>query len=140
MDRAIRIENLVAKFLSIQHSCSNSNSIFEVKEIKKIANTLMKEHAPFSKYQQQHEGIIPGVRCTSCERFNMVRNMRSWYCPDCGELDRNAHQQAIYDYLLLVSPIITNKQAREFLGVESSRVANLLLNNMNLTSKGKGKG
>ncbi|TYS80357.1 NERD domain-containing protein [Rossellomorea aquimaris] len=139
LGRAIRIENLVAKLLTIQHSCSNSNSILEMKEIKKIANSLMKENAPYSNFNQQHEGIIRGVMCTLCERFNMVRNMRSWYCPDCGEFDRNAHQQAIYDYLLLVNPNITNKQAREFLGVESSRVAYHLLNNMDLSSKGKGK-
>ncbi|WP_188048451.1 hypothetical protein [Bacillus sp. CH30_1T] len=96
----------------------------------------MNEHAPYSKFNQQHEGIIRSVMCTRCERFNMLRNMRFWYCPNCGEFDRNAHQQAIYD----LSPIITNKQAREFLGVESSRVAYLLLNNMNLNSQGKGRG
>ncbi|MGM0851725.1 MAG: nuclease-related domain-containing protein [Bacillota bacterium] len=42
IDRAIRIENLVAKFLTIQHKYSNSNSILEVKNLKRLPTSLGK--------------------------------------------------------------------------------------------------
>ncbi|MFI8686446.1 nuclease-related domain-containing protein [Rossellomorea sp. NPDC077527] len=140
VDKAIKVENLVAKYLSIQESYSRSKSVLIQKELKKISNALMKEHLPYSAFKEEHDEIIPGVRCSQCNRFNMVRQMRSWYCTACGIFDKVAHQQAIFDYLLLVNPTITNKRAREFLGVESSRVAYKLLNTMKLASEGTGKG
>ena len=140
IDRAIKIEDLVARYLTILNGYSRSKPILDVKTMKMVSNLLMKEHAPYTNFNHYPEVITPGVRCTQCERFNMNRKLRSWYCNDCGAFDKIAHEQAIHDFLLLESATISNKQAREFLGIESSRVAYHLLNSMNLTSHGKGKG
>ncbi|WP_171050831.1 nuclease-related domain-containing protein [Bacillus sp. BHET2] len=139
-NKAIKIDNLVAKYLTIQRSYSSIPPFLELKEQRRIANQLIKDHSPYSNYKRYPEEILSGVRCIQCEQFNMVRKIRSWYCNDCGLFDKNAHQQALYDYLLLVNPTISNQQAREFLGVESSRVSYRLLNLTNLTPQGKGKG
>lgn len=68
-DKAIRIENLVAKFLSIKKDFSRSNSGLELKELKKIANSILKAHSPYNPFRENHEEILPGVRCKECENF-----------------------------------------------------------------------
>ncbi|WP_064092384.1 nuclease-related domain-containing protein [Rossellomorea aquimaris] len=136
LKRIIRVENLVPTFMSLQQKYSIVHLIN--KQLKRLTNLLNKSHIQYPNNMTE-EKIIKGVQCTSCLEFSMIRNQSSWFCPNCEIYDKKAHEQAIYDYLLLKHPTINNKKAREFLRVDSPKVIHRLLNNMNLASRGEKK-
>lgn len=133
----IKIESFVAKYVSLK-KCYNTPHL-TAKELKKVSSLLKKDHTQYIP-NPVNEEIISGVQCTSCFSFSMIRNKCSWFCTNCEEYDRNAHIQAIQDFLLLKGPTINNRKAREFLGIDSPKVIHRLLNGMNLNVQGKGKG
>ncbi|MGV3488207.1 MAG: NERD domain-containing protein, partial [Tuberibacillus sp.] len=52
----------------------------------------------------------------------------------------SAHEQAIYDYFLLIKPTITVAECCEFLCIESRHIAKRILQSMKLRSTGRTKG
>lgn len=92
----------------------------------------------FEKYEIHPSEILQGVICPSCKTPPMKRIHSNWYCLKCGTTSKNAHEQAILDYLYLYDSM-TNKQCREFLSIQSINVCSSLLKNMNLPSIGQGK-
>ncbi|MEH7333248.1 nuclease-related domain-containing protein [Neobacillus drentensis] len=77
----------------------------------------------------------PGVRCEECGRFGMIKLPRTWNCPFCGARDHNAHQRALLEWFLIFKRSITNRECREFLGVDI-HTATRILQGMNLKFEG----
>ncbi|MET3696790.1 nuclease-like protein [Bacillus oleivorans] len=125
-------------------ACKNQKDIFQEETLRKLTSRILTCHNPLSidpqkTYQYSSADIIKGIQCPECKKFGMERANQVWECPHCKATSRDAHKQAILDYLLLIKPTITNKECRDFLGIKSRKIAHRLLNSMNLQFTGTNK-
>ena len=112
-----------------------------INNLKIISQKLIELHTPpiinlFHKYKLNQLDFIRGVRCPECLSLPMIRLNQKWHCTQCGNFSRSAHRPALVDYRLLIGNTVTNKQAREFLLVESSDVMRRILLKEKLIRKG----
>ncbi|MEQ2528848.1 nuclease-related domain-containing protein [Bacillaceae bacterium CLA-AA-H227] len=119
--------------------------IFGMKDLRKVSKLLLKSHTSenfdvLRKYGLKENEILAGVRCPSCTRVPMIRMSRTWHCSGCGLNDKNAHVSAVEDYFRLFGDSITNRQFRDFVGLESEDTAKRLLGALNLPVTGSNKG
>jgi hypothetical protein len=110
-------------------------------QVLDLATQLEKQHAPPEQnwhdyYKTSPSELISGVQCPNCNRFSMLWVTASWYCPHCKTTSKTAHEQAIYEYLLLYNSTISNEQCRNFLNIHSRDLAKRFLKKLNLPSKG----
>ncbi|ETI67643.1 hypothetical protein BAVI_16317 [Neobacillus vireti LMG 21834] len=77
-----------------------------------------------------------GVRCETCSRFGMIKLPRTWSCPFCNATDCLAHQRTLLEWFLIYKKDITNRECREFLGIEDIHTAKRILQGMNWQSQG----
>ncbi|WP_067728495.1 nuclease-related domain-containing protein [Oceanobacillus damuensis] len=113
--------------------------------LREVAQKLLEQHTPtksnlLQKYRLDHSELIKGVFCPECQFIPMIRSKYKWTCTKCGAFSRCAHRAALEDYQLLIGNTITNKQAREFLLVESPYAAKRILQSENLIQIGNKKG
>lgn len=114
-------------------------------EITNIAKDIVQNHQPYIPFPIcKNWGIDPcdlikGVECERCRRFGMEKLKKGWYCPDCGNIDRRAHESAVRDWFALVNMSITNEECRKFLLIDSHQLSSRILNSMNLIRKGSSK-
>ena len=87
-------------------------------------------------YQIPFGDFKSGVRCLICDRIGMVKRPRTWVCPFCGARDHLAHERTLREWFLIHKRSITNRECREFLGVEDIHVAKQILQSMNWESQG----
>ena len=91
---------------------------------------------------QKWQHPFPNVKLRNgalCEcGLRMEYKFGTFYCR-CGNKSREALLQGLHDYRLLIDEWITNKQFREFFGMESVYMASKKLNRLNLESKGQTK-
>lgn len=80
-----------------------------------------------SEYHVTYEQLIKGVICPDCFNAPMHRKGGKWLCSNCGSTSKTAHKTALAHYALLFNNYINNRQAREFLQLESSNVTKQLL-------------
>ncbi|WP_343751740.1 nuclease-related domain-containing protein [Lentibacillus halophilus] len=103
------------------------------------ANQPLRTHILNTHHVEQHH-LIPGIPCSQCARYPMIRKRGKWQCPACSATDDDAHKQRILDYFLLHDDTITNRTCRSLLQIDSPRTAYRLLNGMNLKHTGTNKG
>lgn len=112
-------------------------------ELMQLAKLLAQAHVPentnvIEKYGIHAVELIKGVFCPECGTVPMSRkSYRWWYCLKCDYRSIEAHLQALYDYKLLVSNKISNREAREFLQARSAAVIKYLLQKENFFYVGK---
>lgn len=114
------------------------------KTIGQLNHLLLDEHKPhffnaFRTYGVLEGELIKGVQCLACGSYPMTREFGKWTCTSCQAVSKDAHKQAILDYLAF-HPTITNQQCREFFELSSRKIATTLLNSMQLSFSGIGKG
>ncbi|QCR31365.1 hypothetical protein [Lysinibacillus sp. SGAir0095] len=69
-----------------------------------------------------------GVLCKKCDYKNVMRfEYGSFKCERCGMKNKDAHLEALSDYRYLISEWITNRELREFLGIDSQFAAHRIL-------------
>jgi ribosomal protein L37AE/L43A len=115
------------------------------KELKKIANLLLKQHTPqitdiLKQFQINKSDILTGVHCPQCYFISMKRISGAWYCPKCRISSKDAHLFSLNDFALLIDTSITNKKIREFLHLSSRSTASKLLTAMDLEQFGNKRG
>ncbi|GAB3058537.1 nuclease-related domain-containing protein [Virgibacillus ainsalahensis] len=104
---------------------SYSNTHLSKDKLIKLANRLTQahqtpEHHILDSYHLTKNDLIKGVFCPFCEAVPMLREKRKWTCQhEHKHRSIDAHITALNDYKLLVDNKITNRDAREFLQVES---------------------
>ena len=82
-----------------------------------------------------------GVLCEKCEFQHVMDYYHgSWACPQCGEKSREAIFLALHHYRVLIGDLITNRELREFVGINCKAVASKLLKRLNFEQFGKGRG
>jgi len=107
--------------------------VARIDQLMKQAERLMKAHMPKSihileKYSISIRELIKGVFCPECGAVPMTRKIRKrWYCAKCSNQSVNAHLPALHDYKLLISNMISNREARAFLQLRSPEVAKKIL-------------
>lgn len=131
----LKIEELAKK---------HQQEIMTQKDLKKLANSLLKAHTPhipnlLENYKISTDDLATGVHCPSCGVLPMTRKWGMWVCSSCSFTSRDAHLAAIRDYTLLIKPTITNRELRSFLQLKSASTAARILNSLNLLSEGSTK-
>lgn len=126
-----KIEELLSK---------HTKEVLTLKEFKKLSKLLLKSDDPLGS-QLHHFKIPPadymtGVQCPTCSKYPMARFSGSWHCSHCGTKSKDAHLQALEDYFLLINKTITNQQFRNFVHLDSVKLASKLLANSNLLANG----
>lgn len=85
--------------------------------------------------------IKKGVLCESCNyQVQMIYRNRTWYCPKCSVQNKIAFYQALDDYRILINDRITNREFRDFFGIDSMQIASKILSRLGLVAVGDKKG
>ena len=140
LKKIIPVSNLVKKINNLSTQYPDQN--ISPKELERCTKKLLKSHYPLNRdllreYEINSNELTKGVQCNHCKSFNLIRNKRKWVCLECGMEGKNNHIQALNDYYLLVSDSIHNRQARDFLQIDSPDVSYKLLKNAGYKLVGK---
>lgn len=143
LKQVCKVDNLKNKILEI--TAPYTKDIVTTRELKKMANLLLKDDTPSfpnfqTKYRIPIEDVSPGVCCPKCFTFQMLRKDRIWVCPHCLCHSKDTYLDALLDYFLLYKLTINNKEFREFLGFDTMKTASYLLSTLNLPTTGSKKG
>lgn len=109
-------------------------------DLRRLAERIYGECVPLyvdvlKKYGIGVHELIKGVQCPKClQRMNRLK--ARWECAGCGFVSKDAHEQAMKDYSLLVGRKVTNGDMRKFLQIDSDKVMKRLLKKMNFSFKG----
>jgi hypothetical protein len=135
----ILFPNLIPSYLkSIQHPSKR----LDTETFQWLSSELLTSHRPFipnpisEAYNIPLRDFIPGMRCGACGRIGMTKQPRTWYCPFCKATDHLAHEKNLREWFLVFKRTITNKECREFFGVDDIQLAKRILGSMNLQSNG----
>ncbi|MGX9133350.1 hypothetical protein ACWV26_03070 [Rummeliibacillus sp. JY-2-4R] len=79
--------------------------------------------------------IIEGIICRCGNSIDLKTNPIK-HCPACGCSKREFFEQTMSDWFTIFSSTITNKECREFLGIENKVYISKLFSHMNLTTEG----
>lgn len=111
-------------------------------QISHIANTINHNRRKWwneracKRYNISANELKRGVLCPTCNQPANRTRGHSWYCKSCKKNTKDALQQSIDDWFLLVSPTITNRQIRIFLELKSSSAASVILRHSKLRRHG----
>ena len=95
---------------------------------------------PISK-NVQRDRIRNGVLCKKCEFHHVMYYYHGlWICPRCGEKSKKALFLALHQYRVLIGDHITNRELREFVGINCKAVTSKLLKRLKFEQFGKGRG
>ncbi|MCM3740077.1 NERD domain-containing protein [Oceanobacillus luteolus] len=110
-------------------------------QLMEISNRLLAAHSEkkedlLAKYKISYGELIKGVICPECLQAPMIRKGGKWLCYYCRAASKKAHRRALAEYGLLVNEYIKNREAREFLQLESRHIVKQLLQKEKLESYG----
>lgn len=143
LQQVCKVENLKSKTIHLTNHYTKD--VLTDKLFKKISRLLLQDDTPLypeikKTYAISPQDILPGVRCPNCPTSKMVRKDRTWICPHCLNHSYDAYHDAILDYFLFNKQTITNKELREYLGIDCIKTASKLLLFLDLPSTGQKKG
>lgn len=110
----------------------------ENNELKsKLIRTTLREYEDFDfdilgEFNIKQADILRGVHCPGCGNLGMERIHGKGRCKTCGTHSKTAYERALYEYGLIISPIITNKTCRQFLQLNNRHEANYILRNQTI--------
>ncbi|GAA0607138.1 nuclease-related domain-containing protein [Virgibacillus siamensis] len=99
-------------------------SILDKGVINKLTSLIMEKHTDpeidvLHKFHVAENELIHGVFCPNCHAVPMVLENGNWHCGSCNHSSKDAHLSSLTDRKLLIGNSITNREAREFLLVNS---------------------
>ncbi|WP_134704645.1 nuclease-related domain-containing protein [Ammoniphilus sp. YIM 78166] len=140
-----------AIFQKVLHAAHIPDKILELHEgtaqallnsnaTEQLSKLLLDKHTVYytdvlKKYRVDPSQLIEGVLCPNCQLPGMARGHSAWHCSGCGGRSKDAHVQAVRDYLLLFGSI-TNEQCRRFLKLSSPDTAKRILTSLKLPYRG----
>ncbi|PLS03427.1 hypothetical protein CVD27_14810 [Neobacillus cucumis] len=131
--------NLIPSFLK---SIPRQDRKLDLDTFQWLSNELLHSHQIYipkpicESYNIPFSDFKPGVRCLVCRRIGMVKTPRTWVCPFCHETDHKAHIRTLREWFLIFKRSITNRECREFLGVDGIHTATRILKSMDMRSDG----
>ncbi|MCM3586898.1 NERD domain-containing protein [Mesobacillus maritimus] len=143
LKKVCKVENLKNKLLDLTSSYTKDH--LTERSLKKASRLLLEDDTPLfpevhKSYGLSPQEIIPGIRCPKCFSYRMMRIDRVWVCPHCLYHSNETYHDAILDYFLFHKTTMTNREFRQYLGIDSVNTANKLLRLLNLPSTGSNKG
>lgn len=143
--RVVHAAHLISRISDLEKSYPKD--LTSIKEIKKIAKQLVKNHVPhkpniLDTYSIHPNDVKNGVQCPQCHAIPMDKVYGSWYCPLCQTSSKTAHIPALSDYYFLYGSTITLSQFSDFLLLpkSKSKSASSFLISLNLPCSGSKKG
>lgn len=126
----------------INMELGHEKSFLDFRSMNELAQRMLDSHSDEKfdlkkRYQVGRKDILKGVQCSECKRIPINRQRRKWYCQDCDVYSENAHENALTDYAYLIDKQISNREARDFLQVDSSKIVRKILSSNKYTSLGK---
>ncbi|PYF04006.1 nuclease-related domain-containing protein [Ureibacillus chungkukjangi] len=105
---------------------------------EKLKTELMHQHQRKEWKAKVNEAKLrKGVLCKNCEyKSRMFFEYGSFKCAKCGMKSKEAHLEALTDYRYLISEWISNRELREYLGIESRFAVTRLIKDLNLEHQG----
>ncbi|WP_046174546.1 nuclease-related domain-containing protein [Domibacillus indicus] len=115
--------------------------VLSMKEVHELANRLQANHRPYDPglltvFGVEKDRILKGIRCPACRTLTVKKVAKRWTCLTCRQSFKTAHIKALHEYILLFGPKITNRELRDFLGIESRSVSEKLLKKWRESSEG----
>ncbi len=142
-DRVIHNNQLFFEIQKVEETYQQP--IMKMPQLMELAQQLKKAHTHpntniLEKYSITAGELIKGVFCPNCNAVPMIRKEKKWYCRTCLHKSKDAHFSALNDYQWLVGDYITNREARDFLRVDSPYVVKGMLRKAALVYSGVNKG
>ncbi|KLA28709.1 nuclease-related domain-containing protein [Bacillus cereus] len=142
------LPNKIIHSANLPHKIKWFESKYKKKTIKNVDDLIcqiVRHHTPLQQnileqFKIKKGELLNGVRCEVCSIMPMLKLKKGWYCSNCKAISKVAHEDAIHDYVLLISGTCTNMQLKEFLHVQSSATVHRLLQTMNIPHTGDNKG
>jgi glutaredoxin-related protein len=125
---------------------SSIHPSIEIAKLIDIANRISDAHRDYDPfpltvtYGIHPSELLTGVRCDRCGRFGMQSIYNGWGCPQCGNVDANAHIQAVLDYFMLIDFRVSNKNLRRFLQLECRQKVKRIVMQLGVPCEGENKG
>ncbi|SFB28741.1 Nuclease-related domain-containing protein [Lentibacillus halodurans] len=121
----IHKEELLTKISEL--SKKHKSAVFSEEHLNQLSAHLIDAHTPkkidiMENFSVDRKELLCGVFCPGCGALPMARIKGGWICPKCQLKSKNAHIPALQHYNLLFGNKINNREAREFLKVDSSHV------------------
>ena len=115
-------------------------TILTKQELENVANQLQTLNKPFNPFPllkkvNSTTEIIEGIICRCGNIIDLKVNPVK-HCPACGCSKRKLIEQAMSDWFTIFNSTITNKECREFIGIENKYYISKLFSNMNLKAEG----
>ena len=135
-----RIERLTSRVRKLLRE--NTQEVYSESELLQKARLLRhhivqeKLYDVMKKFKIDKKELLGGVWCKNCRRLSMKWISLKWHCTICNSRNRHAHKRSFEAYFRFISPTITNREARNFLKIDSPDTARRLLLTMNLKTKG----
>ncbi len=94
----VRKKSLLLKIEELANK--HQQEIISKKELKKLANSLVKAHTPhipnvLENYKIPVDDLATGVHCPNCGVLPMTRKWSMWGCGSCSCTSRDAHLMAL---------------------------------------------
>lgn len=111
--------------------------------LTRTKNLLLAAQTPFVQkpitlqYSIKPEQLVRGIYCSQCEEFAVKRLVRSWRCMLCGAIDNKAAAMAVLEHFTFFGAEATNREIREFIGIEDRHTVKRLLANAPIEKKGR---
>ncbi|WP_010529981.1 nuclease-related domain-containing protein [Lentibacillus jeotgali] len=114
-------------------------------QLMELSYRLLEEHNPevysgMEKFGMTTHDLIIGVICPGCRNVPMHWKSGKWLCLSCGLKSKTAHRPALADHSLLIGKSINNREAREFLKLNSNSITRKILQSEELDKIGVGSG
>ncbi|GAK14735.1 nuclease-related domain-containing protein [Geomicrobium sp. JCM 19039] len=139
--RIIRSEALVSKIEHLNNI--HRSEKLSIKNLYKTANILKANHTPawlntLNRYSLTFEMLQHGMYCETCLAYDLVRNQHkaNWTCQKCNSINRRPYVRSLSDYAMLYNTTITNKEARDFLGITDRFYIRRALSKIAIQKKG----
>ncbi len=113
------------------------------KQMHSLADKLRKGEKRYDPYPLcEKNGINPkqirrGLICDDCDRLLERKNYKVWSCRTCIRDVKQAYEQGIKDWFMLIKDTISNKECREFLQLKDKYAANYILKKLPLKQIGR---
>lgn len=111
-------------------------------QIKHLKMQLLNKHIPqLWNPQLSNEILRKGVLCRECE-YQVVKSFKygQFTCSICGDNSEQMLIEALLDFRILHSEWITNKEVREYLGIQSRHAAKRIIKKFSYKHVGSNKG
>lgn len=104
------------------------------KQLMNLSTKLIEANTPSTEsvlrnYSIPKSELIKGIICPNCSAVPMIWGKGRSQCGVCGHFAKQEYLVALSDYHLLLGDIISNREAREFLQINSTYVMRRLLQN-----------